>query len=519
MEKLLEEQFARLKILEDQLKEALQKAETARQESEVVKAALQESEAARQKSETKMENVVIKKIFEKGLPGCVMALTSASTSCTTNEHQAVTFCLSEFVIVNNVENFSNCDSFSNIMCSASNGPLQFSSESDIQGLVKLVIKDMIEAAGLSNKITLLNELTFIRLRPDIWVLEFGETTKIPIASVELKREDKDLNNVYYLGQIFDYLLQLRQMHGRRDVFGIITNYFRWRIVWLPDCDSVARHPDEDITSVSLTLTSGCTVPRNLFGTSEISYDDLALPRYLVSLIRKLSHSKSIPRQILDIEKAYIEISPSLYHWVSSDLTKLTLKFPHGNVNKFLLLRDFKYGCNGRVWLACSSSLGNLCVIKFLRESAYGKGTVEAENWGSLYGVQASSIKMVKDCPAVIMPFAFQCKVIAGTRRFESCLSQESFPNDQDYLEEDVSAVNELDAEKIARQAIETIVSKGYIHDDVKWEHVAALPTVQENGSVTFTGVLIDLTRVTKLGSEVSQDTARTQMLCSLGLSV
>ena len=409
------------------------------------------------------------------------------------------------------------------MCSAIIGPVQFQFSSESE-LVKLVMKDMIEAAGFSNKITLLNEVTLKGLRPDIWVLEFGETTKIPIASVEVKRGDKDLNNVHYLGQIFDYLLQLRQMHGRRDVFGIITNYFRWRIVWLPDCDSVARHPDEDIASVALTLTPGCSVPRILYGTSEISYDDLALPRYLVSLIRKLSHSKSIPRKILDLEKAYIEISPSLYHWVSSDLTKLTLKFPHhGDENKLLLLRDFKYGCDGRVWLACSSSVGNLCVIKFLRGSAYGKGAAEAENWGSLYGAQASFVKMVQGCPAVIMPFAFQCKVIAGNRRFDSCLSQEasseSSPNDQDCLEEDASAVNELDAEKLARQAIETIVSKGYIHDDVKWNHVAALPTVKEDGSVTFAGVLIDLTRVTKLGSQVSQDTARTQMLGSLGLAV
>ena len=78
-------------------------------------------------------------------------------------------------------------------------------------------------------------------------------------------------------------------------------------------------------------------------------------------------------------------------------------------------------------------------------------------------------------------------------------------------------MNELDPEKIARQAIDTIVSRGYIHDDVKWDHVAALPTVQENGSVTFTGVLIDLTRVTKLNSEIDQDSARTQMLDRLGL--
>ena len=101
-------------------------------------------------------------------------------------------------------------------------------------------------------------------------------------------------------------------------------------------------------------------------------NDLALPRYLVSLIRKLSHLQSISQGILHVDKAYIEISPSLCHWVGSKLTKLTLKVPHGNVSKFLFLRDLKYGYDdGRVWLACcSSSFGNLYVVKFLREVAH-----------------------------------------------------------------------------------------------------------------------------------------------------
>ena len=116
------------------------------------------------------------------------------------------------------------------------------------------------------------------------------------------------------------------MHGppkRR--FGIITNYFRRRIVWLHDCDPVACHPGEDISSVSTILTSGCIMPRKLCGSKEICSNDLALPRYLVSLIRKLSHSQSIPQGILYVDKAYIEISPSLGHWVGSKLTKLECK--------------------------------------------------------------------------------------------------------------------------------------------------------------------------------------------------
>ena len=118
--------------------------------------------------------------------------------------------------------------------------------------------------------------------------------------------------------------------------GIITNYLSWRIVWLPDCDSLARFPGEDIIPVPIFPTSGCRMPRNLCGTEEISYDDPALPHYLVSLFRKSSHSQALPRGTLNAAKEYIEISPDSSHWLCSDLRKLALQFPHGNVRTFFL---------------------------------------------------------------------------------------------------------------------------------------------------------------------------------------
>ena len=507
-------------------------AEAARKENEAVarketEAARKETEAARKETEAaeaERQKIAIKKIFDNGLPkGRKVIITSKASTSTQTAHAPVKFIESEFaIVVENLEEISNCQEASLIMLSSaiSDGYVDYSSESDLQGFVKLVIQDMISAAGLAKKITLLNEITFKNFRPDIWVLESGETMKIPIGSVEVKKSKNDINNLHCLGQIFDYLYQLRELHGRKEVFGIITNYESWRIVWLPDCDLVARHQCEDISSVPMSPTSGL-MPRELSGTSEIPYNEPALPRYIVSLIRKLAYSQAIPRGILDATKAYIEIGQDLYHWVvRSDLVKLTLKFPRRSVTKFLLLRDFKYGCDGRVWLACSNS-GNLCVVKFLRDSTSEEGKAEAANWEELYGVQAFSMELIENIPAVIMPFAFHCKEIdAGTHRFEPCLSRwsysETFP-DQNYLEEVVSAVIDLDPVIIARQAIDVIVSKGYIHDDVKWIHVAALPRVQDDGTVTFSGILIDLTRITKLGSEIDPETARNQMLRSLGL--
>lgn len=43
-----------------------------------------------------------------------------------------------------------------------------------------------------------------------------------------------------LGQIFDYMCMLRTQYGLRHVFGVVTNYAEWRIVWLPDTDAAAQ---------------------------------------------------------------------------------------------------------------------------------------------------------------------------------------------------------------------------------------------------------------------------------------
>jgi hypothetical protein len=42
-----------------------------------------------------------------------------------------------------------------------------------------------------------------------------------------------------LGQAYAYMRKLRDDYGIRDVFGVVTSYAYWRIVWLPDTDFTA----------------------------------------------------------------------------------------------------------------------------------------------------------------------------------------------------------------------------------------------------------------------------------------
>ncbi len=49
-----------------------------------------------------------------------------------------------------------------------------------------------------------------------------------------------LNDPKVLGQMYDYLYHMKEYTGRHYAFGIITTYYDWRIVWLPDTDDFAK---------------------------------------------------------------------------------------------------------------------------------------------------------------------------------------------------------------------------------------------------------------------------------------
>ena len=60
------------------------------------------------------------------------------------------------------------------------------------------------------------------------------------ASAAATAHGDGLDKPTLLGQIFDYMCMLRTQHGLRYVFGIVTNYAEWRIVWLPDTEPAAQ---------------------------------------------------------------------------------------------------------------------------------------------------------------------------------------------------------------------------------------------------------------------------------------
>jgi hypothetical protein len=83
--------------------------------------------------------------------------------------------------------------------------------------------------------------------------------------------------------------------------------------------------------------------------------------------------------------------------------------PTARANKFILLRDFKGGAHGRVWLACSGS-GRVCVIKFSKLSdVSGQESLarEAQIWNDVWQLPVL-VKTIGGRSALVMPYVKPC---------------------------------------------------------------------------------------------------------------
>ena len=142
-----------------------------------------------------------------------------------------------------------------------------------------------------------------------------------------------------LCQVFDYLVHLKNYTGRSDVFGILTTYHEWRVVWLPECDEAARstettpanrriqgpiaqlpdHPpnwsDPDQSSQFLPAQNSqeSEIPQHLFSTRIIEWNNPDLPHTLLSVIQKMRSSPMNPVSYFTLSpgRSYIYLTNSL----------------------------------------------------------------------------------------------------------------------------------------------------------------------------------------------------------------
>lgn len=124
----------------------------------------------------------------------------------------------------------------------SNPTINWASESDIQGFVKLVLQDILNALNLDTQLSCYNELSVFRWRGDIWVIvdNFG----VAIGVIEVKKPDSNiLKNTHVHGQILDYMERLKYFFGQAIRFGIVATYEEWRLYSSSSEAAAAKHVD------------------------------------------------------------------------------------------------------------------------------------------------------------------------------------------------------------------------------------------------------------------------------------
>jgi hypothetical protein len=306
------------------------------------------------------------------------------------------------------------------------------------------------------------------------------------------------------------MLKLKAFYGQLNVFGICTTLLDWRFCWFPD---KAECPNSASISKS----------RKLYGTRTFSVNEQELPK---AILGTLLHSISSPFEkvpLLSSNRCYVKITTSTTSWEWDSLNlkdvarmNLTLEYPHRNTSIFYVLRFFHPGSDGKVAMIVSGS-GNLAVIKTFADAE--KYEQEKYNWETMLDRKLIHNDMKK---SLIIPFCFHClhdeelqklefsfdltvwSQMNNNNRNANSLEDEKEDLSQYPLTRDIEeCVNSMDVDPLstAISAIHCVASKGFIHGDIEWRHVALLPVYEQSKLVSFQPMLIDLTSMKKAGDD------------------
>lgn len=403
----------------------------------------------------------------------------------------------------------------------------WATESDIQRLVYTALSDVVSTVGLATNLQLLSEVSTFSLRPDICVVRINGK---PVGVCKVKKPNgaqktSALEESVVAGQIFSYMMMLRNQYGVRHAFGILSTYEEWRVCWLPDTEKAASvttlldHDEDEGGADEISRVVHCT--------KIYHHDDVELIKILASTLMKMNNTPgSIPTTLIDSirNRYYIQLNERTYDWIKLPADGIVLSYepPPKQTRKYYLLQDYHGGADGRVWLACSTT-GKLVVIKFgSRRGGLTEVDIttrleqEAEYWRHCYGLTSSSVRVetLNSLPALLMPFAFHGRLTENGFRFlppnewTTVTSGDLIPLD-DEVEEDLLLKDQLgvltnDPMQQLRSALTTIVSKGRWHEDLAWRHLALLPVRRVDETWTLSPIFIDLTRMRTIDQHEGQ---------------
>jgi hypothetical protein len=174
-------------------------------------------------------------------------------------------------------------------------------EACIQQFVQQALGEVSHCCNLQEKIHFIPEKIFSfngkgldSLRADIAVIrnEFGSIVgvcevKKPSTGSTRVVPSNDLKNETLIVQISNYMLELRYAYGLKFVFGIISTYNHWRIVWLKDSNEVANASTKDNVKAAQIIDDSADTKQIIYVSKVISYDDPELVPYFASVLWKM----------------------------------------------------------------------------------------------------------------------------------------------------------------------------------------------------------------------------------------
>lgn len=323
-------------------------------------------------------------------------------------------------------------------------------EQDVQTLSSIFMREQILCAELEDRVQLTVELAVGSNKADVWVLLFNG---MPIASVEIKKRDINSPEVpapeetmreckaspeesshrfsetgrvaqngepavkegeadgapkqpnqdttrpsaekffseHAYGQIADYMETVRSFHGLHHVFGVLTDFESWQILWFPETEKVAAATTRETHSDPVTHTfpqDRAVCASKLYKSS--SPADLKELCLVITTLYKKGFDHRMQRDLRALElvsehRAYLKIAKDKWFWqtlVSAEMATirksgLTLESPASNTLEFYLLRDLGHGADGSAWLTTSSS-GRLAVVKTVTDES--AASAECARW-------------------------------------------------------------------------------------------------------------------------------------------
>lgn len=336
-----------------------------------------------------------------------------------------------------------------------------------------------------------------------------------------------------LGQLFDYMLELRSYRGCSRMFGIITSLKQWRFCWFRDMNDLAKssevptaeneEKEEETGNRRLVVDEKMAKRRELIVSELYCYGNKDLPVLLQSMVLKCLSGHSRKVSLIDFHRVYVTLCRSRWKWsmLNQEMfqkrkNSITLVYPRGVGEGFHVLYDLEGGADGKVMIGLSKSLSLVVIKRCYKKIDYDR---ELKLWNVINGRPLISMESHEDRSSLVLPFVFPCKNDESGVYFDFDICDwNSSKSSWEYFHEWNEKISQYARKfnfkpfEVASQAIENMARRGYIQTDLEWRHFALMPVIGKKSQiVNMRPIMIDLVRVKKCNSSK----AREEMLKAL----